>query len=138
MNWGHHRAVLAENKRLHKEIEHLRAAMERAADELARHHAVERTQKSVLDAERGAISACTTCGAPLVEGGLMTDIKRIWAPYHACVSWTYMLGERAEEALLRIRRELKTAAGWWTGADELDWQELIPPPSSVPAATPEG
>jgi hypothetical protein len=37
---------------------------------------------------------------------------------HACVSWTYVDSERAEEALLRIRRVLKEHEGWWTEHDE--------------------
>jgi hypothetical protein len=44
---------------------------------------------------------------------------------HASVSWTYCLGERADEALLRIRKELKTAAGWWNDFEEGEYQAAM-------------
>ena len=45
--------------------------------------------------------------------------------YHACVSWTYVTADRAEEALLRIRKELKVAAGWWDDGEEQQWQAAM-------------
>lgn len=45
------------------------------------------------------------------------------AGVHAAVSWTYIGGERAEEALLRIREALKKPRGWWTPQDQADYEE---------------
>lgn len=72
-----------------------------------------------------SVSVCTACGAPLVGNTPLEDTRRLMAPFHAAVSWTYIGGDRAEEALLRIRRELKQAVGWWTSLDDRDWQERI-------------
>ena len=77
------------------------------------------------------VRSCGTCGAPFTEGDNgrreLAEAKRLYAPYHACVSWTYVRGERADEALLRIRKELKQAAGWWTEQDQRDYDEVCGP-----------
>lgn len=76
-----------------------------------------------------SIRSCGTCGAPFTgdgDGKQLAEAKRAWGPYHACVSWTYVRGERADEALLRIRKELKQAAGWWTEQDQGDYDEAVP------------
>ena len=72
---------------------------------------------------RQSVSRCTTCGTPLDENDqALRDAQRFYAPYHACISWTYINGPRAEEALLRIRKELKSAAGHWNDHEEREYQ----------------
>jgi hypothetical protein len=71
------------------------------------------------------VSFCTTCQTPLVKDKAVEDASRFYLPYHACISWTYILGDRAEEALLRIRKELKTAAGSWNPYDEEQYQKVV-------------
>lgn len=59
-------------------------------------------------------------------GGVPTEHgERCDAGVHAAVSWTYLRGERAEEALLRIRRALKEPRGWWGPADEDDFARVV-------------
>jgi hypothetical protein len=72
------------------------------------------------------LARCGTCGAPIVGDKPMEQSRRLLEPYHAAVSWTYIRGERAEEALLRIRKVLKEAVGWWNAQDEADYEERVP------------
>lgn len=72
-----------------------------------------------------SVGRCTTCGAPIVDDKPMADAKRLLAPYHEAVSWTYYnKGGRADEALLRIRKALKTAVGWWSAQDQADFDAM--------------
>jgi hypothetical protein len=59
----------------------------------------------------------TRDGIPVVHG------DRCDAGVHAAVSWTYYKGDRAEEALLRIRKALKEPRGWWQPQDQADYEK---------------
>ena len=70
-----------------------------------------------MTSEQSREPAESKAGVPIEHG------DRCDAGVHAAVSWTYLRGERAEEALLRIRRALKEPRGWWGPSDEQDYQE---------------